>query len=101
MNIKTLKIFALPLLLAVTLGGIYLMPRKGEVQDSSISMALPTGMNPDGWHGTRRQESEQERGILAPDTEFSKACRKSPSAWTRRKPLPCCAASPSSNPAMT
>ena len=54
MNIKTLKIFALPLLLAVTLGGIYLMPRKGEVQDSSISMALPTGMNPDGWHGTRR-----------------------------------------------
>ena len=64
MNIKTLKIFALPLLLAVTLGGIYLMPRKGEVQDSSISMALPTGMNPDGWHGTRRQESEQERGIL-------------------------------------
>ena len=73
MNIKTLKIFALPLLLAVTLGGIYLMPRKGVVQDSSISMALPTGMNPDGWHGTRRQESEQERGILAPDTEFSKA----------------------------
>ena len=52
MNIKTLKIFVLPLLLAVTLGGIYLMPRKGEVQDSSISMALPTGMNPDGWHGT-------------------------------------------------
>lgn len=29
MNIKTLKIFVLPLLLAVTLGGIYLMPRKG------------------------------------------------------------------------
>ena len=55
------------------LGGTYLMPRRGEVQDSSISMDLPTGMNPSGWHGTRRQESEQERGILAPDTEFSKA----------------------------
>ena len=64
MNIKTLKIFVLPLLLAVTLGGIYLMPRKGEVQDSSISMALPTGMNPDGWHGTRRQESEQELSLI-------------------------------------
>ena len=73
MNIKTLKILIIPFLLAVMLGGTYLMPRRGEVQDSSISMDLPTGMNPSGWHGTRRQESEQERGILAPDTEFSKA----------------------------
>ena len=73
MNIKTLKIIIIPFLLAVMLGGTYLMPRRGEVQDSSISMDLPTGMNPYGWHGTRRQESEQERGILAPDTEFSKA----------------------------
>lgn len=73
MKIKTLKILLLPFLLAVMLGGIYLMPRKGMVQDSSISMDLPTGMNPDGWHGTRRQESEQERSILAADTEFSKA----------------------------
>ena len=90
MNIKTLKIFVLPLLLAVTLGGIYLMPRKGEVQDSSISMALPTGMNPDGWHGTRRQESEQERGILAPDTEFSKAdyVQEVPIAGNRSRAVP-------------
>ena len=73
MNIKTLKILIIPFLLAVMLGGTYLMPRRGEVQDSSISMDLPTGMNPYGWHGTRRQESEQERGILAPATEFSKA----------------------------
>lgn len=73
MNIKTLKILLLPFLLAVTLGGIYLMPRQGEVQESSISMDLPTGMNPDGWHGTRRQESEEERALLAADTEFSKA----------------------------
>ena len=73
MNIKTLKILIIPFLLSVMLGGTYLMPRRGEVQDSSISMDLPTGMNPYGWHGTRRQESEQERGILAPDTEFSKA----------------------------
>ncbi|MEZ3490151.1 MULTISPECIES: EpsI family protein [Akkermansia] len=73
MNIKTLKILIIPFLMAVMLGGTYLMPRKGEVQDSSISMDLPTGMNPYGWHGTRRQESEQERSLLAPDTEFSKA----------------------------
>ena len=73
MNIKTLKILIIPFLLAVMLGGTYLMPRRGEVQDSSISMELPTGMNPSGWHGTRRQESEDERSILAADTEFSKA----------------------------
>lgn len=54
MNIKTLKILIIPFLLAVMLGGTYLMPRRGEVQDSSISMDLPTGMNPSGWHGTRR-----------------------------------------------
>lgn len=73
MNIKTLKILLLPFLLVIMLSGIYLMPRKGEVQDASISMNLPTGMNPYGWHGSHRQESEQERDILAPDTEFSKA----------------------------
>lgn len=66
MNIKTLKIIIIPFLLAVMLGGTYLMPRRGEVQDSSISMDLPTGMNPYGWHGTRRQESEQERGHPGP-----------------------------------
>ena len=49
MNIKTLKIIIIPFLLAVMLGGTYLMPRRGEVQDSSISMDLPTGMNPYGW----------------------------------------------------
>lgn len=73
MKYQTLNILLLPFLLAAMLAGIYLMPRKGEVFDSSISMELPTGLNPDGWHGTRRQESEEERSILAADTEFSKA----------------------------
>lgn len=58
MKYQTLNILLLPFLLAAMLAGIYLMPRKGEVFDSSISMELPTGLNPDGWHGTRRQESE-------------------------------------------
>ena len=73
MKYQTINILLLPFLLAAMLAGIYLMPRKGEVFDSSISMELPTGLNPDGWHGTRRQESEEERSILAADTEFSKA----------------------------
>lgn len=73
MNVRTLKILLLPFLLALMLGGIYLMPRKGEILDTSIGMELPTGMRPDGWHGTRRQESQAERDILAADTEFSKA----------------------------
>ncbi len=73
MNIKTIKLLIIPLLLSMMIGGICLMPRHGEVLDSSNSMALPIGMNPDGWHGVRRQESEQERSLLASDTEFSKA----------------------------
>ena len=73
MNIKTLKIIIIPFLLAVMLGGTYLMPRRGKCRTPPSAWISPTGMNPYGWHGTRRQESEQERGILAPDTEFSKA----------------------------
>lgn len=73
MKIQLLQILLLPFLLALMLGGLYVMPRKGELLDSSIHMELPTGMRPDGWHGTRRQESEEERSILAADTEFSKA----------------------------
>ena len=48
MKYQTLNILLLPFLLAAMLAGIYLMPRKGEVFDSSISMELPTGLNPDG-----------------------------------------------------
>lgn len=36
MKYQTLNILLLPFLLAAMLAGIYLMPRKGEVFDSSI-----------------------------------------------------------------
>lgn len=73
MKSRTLQIMVLPLLLAAMVAGIYSIPRHGEAFDSSISMELPIGLSPDGWHGVRRQESEEERSILAEDTEFSKA----------------------------
>ncbi|MFR1412112.1 MAG: hypothetical protein ACLSUW_07260 [Akkermansia sp.] len=64
MKYQTLNILLLPFLLAAMLAGIYLMPRKGEVFDSSISMELPTGLNPDGWHGTRRQDRKRSAAFL-------------------------------------
>lgn len=73
MNSRILKIALLPLLLAAMLAGIYIMPKKGNLEDSSINMELPTGLKPDGWQGTPRQETEEERSILSADTSFSKA----------------------------
>lgn len=73
MNRQTLKILLLPFLLACLLAGIYCMPRHGDPADCSISMELPTGHQLSGWYGTRKQESQEERDILAVDTEFSKA----------------------------
>lgn len=103
MKYQTLNILLLPFLLAAMLAGIYLMPRKGEVFDSSISMELPTGLNPDGWHGTRRQESEEERVSLPRIRSFPRRTTSSscPSASRLRKRLRPCAGFPSSSPGMT
>lgn len=73
MNKRLLKLSILPLILALTVGSIYLLPEKGNSAECSISMELPLGLNPRGWAGERRQESEKERTLLAVDTKFAKA----------------------------
>lgn len=73
MNKNLLKLCVLPLILAITVGSIYFLPEKGNSAECSISMELPLGLNPRGWSGERRQETERERTLLAADTKFAKA----------------------------
>lgn len=49
------------------------MPERGEIATSSLIMDIPLNNDLPGWFGERKQESEQERAILAKDTQFSKA----------------------------
>lgn len=62
---------------AVVLGGIlslsFLVSENSELQSSSMSAELPLRFDLPGWYGIRRQESPEERNILAADTLFSKA----------------------------
>ncbi|MBR5894979.1 MAG: exosortase-associated EpsI family protein [Akkermansia sp.] len=62
-----------PLLLGLLLSLVFIVPDNPELQDSAVSPDLPLGQDIPGWYGTKMQESEAERIILAPDTRFSKA----------------------------
>lgn len=73
MKTLTFKPFILPTILLLLLALTYILPRRGTTCDSSISMELPVGNSLPGWFGVKKQESPEERGTLAPDTEFSKA----------------------------
>lgn len=70
---RTAGIFAAPLLLALLLSLIYLVPNNPQLQESAISADLPCGTTLPGWFGERVQESKEEREALAADTRFSKA----------------------------
>ena len=61
-----------PVVLAVLLSLIYLLPMNTELQESAISPQLPYGTELDGWYGEKTQASKEERGTLAADTIFSK-----------------------------
>ena len=61
-----------PLVLAVLLSLIYLLPMNMQLQESAISPQLPYGTELDGWYGEKTQASKEERGTLAADTIFSK-----------------------------
>lgn len=65
------KWLVLPLVLAVGLGSIYLLPSAGAVAPSAIRMQLPQDY--EGWIFQHQEPSEKEIGTLAKDTEFSKA----------------------------
>lgn len=68
-----LRAFCPALLLGAAIVLIWLLPFDATIRESAISGQLPTGFELDGWYGTRTQESEEERAILAADTRFSKA----------------------------
>lgn len=71
--LRHVGIFAAPLLLALLLSLIYLVPNNPQLQESAISPNLPEGAELPGWYGERVQESKEEREALAADTRFSKA----------------------------
>ncbi len=59
-------------LMALMFLGVEHMPRKVELLESALSAELPLDYTLPGWYGVRRQESAEERQILAHDTRFSK-----------------------------
>ena len=63
---------ALPLFLGL-LALVYVLPKSSQVDDTSLNMELPVREELTGWWGEKRMESPEERSVLSPDTEFSKA----------------------------
>ena len=70
---KLLRALLPPLLVAVILSNVFVLPREESLVESSISPDLPLDTALPGWNGTKIQESEHERRVLAEDTKFSKA----------------------------
>lgn len=77
-----------PVVLAVLLGCVFILPRHEKLAESSISPDLPLGFDLPGWRGTKIQESEVERTSLAADTRFSKAqyTERHNDLWGTQKP---------------
>lgn len=71
--LKILSALAPALVLGAILSLSFLIPEKAELQASSISIELPLRFDLSGWYGIKRQESPDERRVLAADTLFSKA----------------------------
>ena len=68
-----IKAIVPPAVLALQLSMVLILPRHEELVESSISPDLPLDYDLPGWRGTKIQESEKERSVLAADTRFSKA----------------------------
>jgi hypothetical protein len=65
----------LPLLMAGTLGMIYILPQAGKTEESAVKMELPGSTN--GWSFEKIPASQDEIKTLSDDTEFTKAiCMK-------------------------
>ena len=61
----------LPVVTAVALSSIYLLPSAGEIGESAVKMELPGAVS--GWSFKSIPPSQEELGTLSPDTEFAKA----------------------------
>lgn len=68
--------FILPLLLpvfvAILIGINFISNESSDMEVASVSLVFPNNAHINGWTGTPKQESAEERKILAEDTEFSK-----------------------------
>lgn len=65
----------LPLMMAGTLGMIYILPKAGKTEESAVKMELPGSMN--GWSFEKTPATQDEINTLSKDTEFTKAiCMK-------------------------
>ena len=73
---RLLRALLPPVLTAVILCSVFILPREEALVESSISPDLPLDDSLPGWNGTKIQESEHERRVLAEDTRFSKATYK-------------------------
>tara|TARA_B110000037_G_C17066708_1_gene484133 strand:+ start:653 stop:1384 length:732 start_codon:yes stop_codon:yes gene_type:complete len=63
--------WVLPVLTALLLASVHLLPTAGEMESSAIKMELPE--NSGEWILRQQPASQVEIEILAPDTQFSKA----------------------------
>jgi len=68
---KNCRVYILPVFLVALLSSVYLLPSAGTTQDSAVKMNLPEFL--DGWYFKQIPPSSEEIGVLAKDTEFSKA----------------------------
>jgi hypothetical protein len=68
--------FLLPLLTALSLAAIHLLPEAGEMAHSAVEMDIPASLG--SWNTRTIPPSEEEIAILASDTRFSKAICLSP-----------------------
>ena len=85
---KLLRALLPPVLVAVILSSVFILPREESLVESSISPDLPLETDLSGWQGSKIQESEQERRVLAEDTRFSKATYSRISRVPWEKSLP-------------
>lgn len=83
----------LPLLLPIILGGllplVFFLPKHTSLKPAALTPTIPLNDDMDGWYGLKQQESDQERLILAKDTQFRKAYYFDRSLGSMAEKIPC------------
>jgi hypothetical protein len=65
------RLLTLQIILVAALGSVFLLPKTPPIKDASILTELPNFLTLSGWSGQPfGKASEEERAILAKDTEF-------------------------------
>lgn len=77
-----------PIIIALLLSLIFVVPKDVNLLPSAAKPELPLGTELDGWSGVKTQESEKERLLLADDTVFSKGLYNHINPFTYAKEEP-------------